>query len=507
MIKSQRKVGMLFSYVSTLLLMAVNIFLTPFLLRSLGDAEYGVYKMMASFAGYLVLMNFGTGTIMTRFVSSYLGKEDKKGERNFIAMGLIVTGALALLIAAVSFVLYIFLDEIYMDKLSLPQLQKAKSLFVILAINIIVTLVSQAYEGIVMAYERFVLTNGFKIVKTLIKVTLVLVLFQFKADSLLIVSVDLALSVLYLVICFVYSQVKLKATPKLYKFDKAIFASALTFSLAMLLQSVVNQVNSNVDVTILGIMLGPDSVTVYSIAMQVFMIFSSISTAAVAVYLPKFSKLVASGHKDGETLTREMIAPSRVQTLVSGAILFGFLVCGRDFINIWVGADYSLAWWIAIIIMIPTFFVYTNGIVVSVLDALGKRLVRSAVLCAVALCNVGLSIGLVFWIGELGAPVATAIATFIGSFIIMNIYYKKVIGIRIMSLFKGIFKGILPALLLSSLVTLPLVIFVPVGLLGFALKGGVFILTLMVSMLLFGLNKGEKTMIKIFLKRGKKDRP
>lgn len=502
MVKSQRKVGMVLSYISTLLLMAVNIFLTPFLLRSLGDAEYGVYKIMTSFAGCLVLMNFGTGMVITRFVSTYLGKGDKKGERNFIAMGLIVTGVLAAVIAAASAVLYVFLDDIYMAKLTTMQLEKAKLLFIILAADVVVTLIAQAFEGIVTAYERFTLINGFKIVKTLLKVSLILILFQFGADSLYIVSVNLGLSLLYLSICVFYSQFRLKATPKLVKFDKAAFASAMTFSLAILLQSVVNQVNTNVDLTILGIMIGPESVTVYSVAMQIFMIFSSVSTAAVAIYLPKFSKLVGMGVSDGDTLTREMIAPSRVQTLVSGAILFGFILCGRDFINFWVGAEYALSWWIAIIIMIPMFLVYINCVIESVLDALGKRLVRSVVLCAVALCNVGLSVLLVSFFGELGAPVATAVTTLLGSVIFLNLYYKKAVGIKIFRLFRESLRGIFPCLLIASLAALPLAIFVPVCTWGLFLKGGAFLTVLLITLLAFGLNKPEKEFIKRFFRRG-----
>ncbi|MDO5124138.1 MAG: oligosaccharide flippase family protein [Eubacteriales bacterium] len=496
MAKSQRKIGMVLSYVSTLLLMAVNIFLTPFLIKSLGEAEYGVYRMMATFAGYLVLMNFGTGTVMTRYVSAFLGKGDKKGERNFIAMGLIITGVLMLLIAAAASVLYIFLDEIYSASLTLQQLEKAKILFAVLSLNILVTLAAQAFEGIVLAYEKFFLTKGFTIAKTLLKVAVIVTLFQLRADSLIIVLTDLGLSVLYFLLCFFYTQLHLKARPKLQKFDKALFVSTLSFSFAILLQAVVNQVNSNVDITILGIMLGPESVTVYSVAMQIFMIFSSLSTAAVAVYLPKFAKLTAKGQASGEVLTREMIAPSRVQTLVSGTILFGFIICGRDFINLWVGEGFETAYFIALIIMIPMFLVCTNGIVVSVLDALGKRLVRSVVLCIIAVCNVLLTVLLVYFIGEPGAPIATAVTTLIGSVIIMNIYYKKAIGIRLYTLFKGIFKGILPCLLLSFAVSLPLAILFPVGTLGLFLKGGLFLLVLGVSLLLFGLNKEEKSLIK-----------
>lgn len=500
--KSQRKTGMLLSYGSSLLLAAVNIFLTPFLIRSLGEVEYGIYQSMASFAGYLVLMNFGTGTVMTRYVSMYLGKGDKKNERNYIAMCLLITAGLAVVISVISMIMYMFVDNIYASTITPAQMTKAKLLFLVVSLNVVVTLIAQAFQGIITAYEKFNFTGIWNMSRVLLKVVLLVTVFLIWEDSMVIALVDLFLSCLFAVLCVGYC-IKLKATPKLYKFDTKIFASSAMFSLAIMLQAVVNQVNSRVDITILGVMVNQESVTRYSVAMQVFSIFSTLSTAAIAIYLPKFTKLIASGKSDGETITKEMIAPSRIQTLVSGAIMFGFLVCGMDFIRVWMGTGFDLSWWIAIIILISSFLMYTNGVVVSVLDAMQKRLVRSVVLALVAVANVAISILLVSIFGEIGAPIGTAISTTIGSVIIMNIYYKKVIGIKLLMLFKGIFKGILPSLIIAAAAALPAVWLVPVGFTGLVVKGGVFVAVLIASLLIFGFNKQEKTLLLKPLRRGK----
>ena len=504
MAKSQRKTGMLLSYSSSLLLAAVNIFLTPFLIRSLGQVEYGIYQSMASFAGYLVLMNFGTGTVMTRYVSMYLGKGDKKNERNYIAMCLIITGVLAVVIAGVSMGMYFSLDTIYAATINPDQMVRAKALFLIVTANVLMTLVSQAFQGIITAYEKFNFTGIWNIARVLLKVALLVTIFCFWKNSMAIALVDLSLTCLFTLMCICFCVFKLKATPKLYKFDKQIFTSSAMFSLAIMLQSVVNQVNSKVDITILGIMINQESVAKYSVAMQVFSIFSTLSTAAIAIYLPKFTKLIASGEASGEMITKEMIAPSRIQTLVSGTIMFGFLVCGLDFIYMWMGEGFSISWWIAIIILIPSFLVYTNGVVVSVLDAMQKRLVRSVVLACVAVANVIITIILVDIIGEMGAPIGTAIATTIGSFVIMNIYYKKAIGIKIGMLFKGIFKGILPCFLVATAVTLPATFLIPVSTAGLFIKGGIFVAVLGGTLLLFGFNKEEKALVLKPLRRGKR---
>ena len=504
MAKSQRKTGMLLSYSSSLLLAAVNIFLTPFLISSLGQVEYGIYQSMASFAGYLVLLNFGTGTVMTRYVSMYLGKGDKKNERNYIAMCLIITGVLAVIIAGISMGMYFSLDSLYAGTIEPHRMIRAKTIFLVVTANVIMTLVAQAFQGIITAYERFNFTGIWNIARVLLKVVLLVSIFYFWKNSMVIALVDFSLTCFFTLLCIGFCIFKLKATPKLYKFDKKIFASSATFSLAIMLQSLVNQVNSHVDVTILGAKISQESVTKYTVAMQVFSIFSTLSTAAISIYLPKFTKLITSGEATGEVITKEMVAPSRIQTLVSGTIMFGFLVCGRDFIYMWMGEGFSVSWWIAIIILVPSFLVYTNGIVVSVLDAMQKRLVRSVVLACVAVANVIVSIFLVGVFGEMGAPIGTAIATIVGSFVIMNIYYKKAIGIKIGMLFRNIFKGILPCFIIATAATLPATFLIPVSTAGLFVKGGIFVAALGVTLLLFGFNKEEKALVLKPFRRGKR---
>lgn len=500
MAKSQRKFGMLLSYASNLLMVAVNIFMTPFLIKSLGDAEYGVYQMIASFAGYLVLMNFGTSNVMTRYVSMYLGKGDKKGERNYIAMCLIITGALALLISIAATVMFLFLDNIFAGSLTPAQLEKSKQLFIIIALTLVINFIAQAFQGIIVAYEKFIFSSGWGVVRPVLKAGLLVPLFMLRADSVIIALVDLIVSVVFLVFCCVYVLCVLKAIPKLYKFDKAIFISSAAFSLAIMLQAVVNQVNTRADTTILGIMVSPESVTLYSVAMQIFQVFSSLSSAAACIYLPQFTKMVASGECSNTAITKAMVAPSRLQTLISGAITFGFMVCGRDFIHMWMGEGYEKSFLIAIIIMVPNFLVYTNSVVEAVLDAMQKRLVRSVVLCGVALANILLSIVLVHFFGEIGAPVGTAVTTLAGPLVIMNIYYQKAIGIRLRLLFTETFKGILPCLFIAALVSAPLAVILPVSVWGLFVKGAVFVAVLGVTLMLFGLNKDEKEMVTRFFK-------
>ena len=64
-----RSKGIALSYVNTAISIVSGIILSSFYIRQLGKTEYGIYESIGSFINYLVLFEFGTGTVITRNLS------------------------------------------------------------------------------------------------------------------------------------------------------------------------------------------------------------------------------------------------------------------------------------------------------------------------------------------------------------------------------------------------------------------------------------------------------
>lgn len=502
--RSEKKTAVFLSYLNSIISIVISIFWGPFLIHRLGDAEYGVYQMVASFAGYLVLMNFGTGTVMTRYVSIYREKKQEKEQKNFIAMALLITVALSALIAFIALLLYPQLGVLYAT-LNEAQHIKANIIYLFVVANIIVTLLYQAFDGMIMAYERYMFAQIWQFIKNILRVSLVAMLIQWKPDAIFICLVDLLLSLIYLIISVTYCVKKLKIQWKLTNWNIPLLKEIFLFSSAIFLQAFVNQVNNNVDKTLLGAMVSPESVTLYSLAMSIYTIFSTLSTALLGIYLPQFTKIAAKCDEPME-ITKAAVTPARIQFAISTTVLLGFILCGKDFVLIWAGEEYMPVWTIALIVMLPMYLVYITGIVVSILDALGKRLFRSIVLALAAVGNVLISIPLIQKFGIIGAPTGTAIATMIFSVLLMNAYYQFKLHLHIDFLLKESLRGIWAAELLAAVVTIPFAWKIQYGLVGLLVKGTVFVVCLMVGLYGFGLTKTEKENIqKIIYKKIKND--
>ena len=66
---SQIKKGAALNYTSIILTNIVGLLLTPFIIRKLGDAEFGLYSLIGAFVGYIAILDLGLGNTVVRFVA------------------------------------------------------------------------------------------------------------------------------------------------------------------------------------------------------------------------------------------------------------------------------------------------------------------------------------------------------------------------------------------------------------------------------------------------------
>lgn len=491
---NQKKLGVITSYITLVVTSLAGVVFTPLLICSLGIAEYGLYQLINSFAGYLVILNFGTGTVVTIYVSKYRDQNNKNGQENFLAMGLIITFFLFFMVLIVGSLLLFGIRPMFSNTLTLPEIIKAKVLFILMVLNIAFSFIVNYFDGIISGYAQFGITNGFKLFRTIIKYIILWVLLKFGYKSLALVSLDLSITILILLMeiiyCFRYLEIKIK----LHKFDKQLLRLIGTFSFAIFLQAIVNQINQNIDRVILGAKTDTSTVAIYSIALVVFTMFNNITGIVGSVFIPDATKMISNGSSSKE-LTDLVIKPGRIQFMIGGAIVMGFAILGERFIKIWVGNDFMGAYIATLLLIVPSLFPMVQNVANTVLDAMMKRVGRSIILVFMAVLNVMLTILFVDYFGYIGAAVSTAISIIVGNIILMNIYYKTIFGLQVFRMFKEIFRGTLPSLIITSIPTFLISRILTENLLNFILIGIFFVILYITMLYRYSLNMYEKKLI------------
>lgn len=490
-----RKRGIVISYTFTILNTLIGLFMSAFVIKSVGQENYGVYQAITAFASYLVLFELGTGNILNRNISLLKkdGTEQKEIDRSISTIWSIVL-TLSAVIFAFALVFFFSMDRIYLHSMTPAQIAFGKPLFALVIIKLIFAYFTQTLNGALIGFEHYSAPKVIALAHLLLRTVLVVAFLSIYRNIQIMVLLEAILEIAMFIATVVYGKVRLKIKLSVRNFDKTIFKAAMPLALALLFQSVINMANNSVDKFVISVTMPPENVAIYSVAMYIFTTFSSLTSLPITMYMPEIAKNMRAGVRE-KALTQVLVQPCRLVVIIGGAIVGGFIAIGRPFITFMYGSDYLEAWLIAVVIMVPMLISMTNGVVINILDILNKRLIRSAILLATAIMNIILTVWWVQTYGMLGAAVATAIATSIG-LVITNTYYSKALKLKILFLFYQSYKGILPCLILAVLGGWGVTLLVTNALLKCLLGGCVFLLVFAGAFSLFGANQAEKDMLK-----------
>lgn len=504
-LRKNRSLGLVIVYLSFVVNMLSGLVLSSFLLRSLGDVEYGLYQTVSSFTSYLVLLEFGTGTVMTRNILFCINevpgdRREETVKRNFSTVW-IISLILSCIILLGASVFYFNLGSIYSKTMDNEQIAYAKRILLLLTGNVIATYLNQNTNGFLLAHEEYTFSHILSFIRVIMRTVIIIAVISQFRYAILIAVIDVSLSAMVFVVTLIYSDRKYHVRLSFKCFDLGVFKASIPMCMALLLQTITNQANNNVDMFVIGVMMNLESVALYSVVQYVFSVVATVGTLPLSMFMPEVSKNVSKNLEPRE-LTETLIKPCRLTVVICGSILFGFFAVGQQFITLVFGAEKTAAWLYALIIIVPMFINMTNAVIINILDITNKRLVRSLVLLGTAVMNILLTILFINFWGIIGAVIATAIALMC-NVVILNIYYKRTFGLHILYLFKEAYKGLIPFQLIAGIAAFFAARFIPNPFVSLLAGGVLYLILSFIPIYFFGLRADEKQKINSVLKRVK----
>ena len=266
------------------------------------------------------------------------------------------------------------------------------------------------------------------------------------------------------------------------------------FTFFIFLNQIIDQVNWSVDKFLLGRFAGTTAVAVYGVGGQINTLYLQFSTSISNVFVPKVNKIVAESN-DNEQLTKLFTKVGRIQFLVLGLVLSGFIFFGSPFIKMWAGKEYGASYAVAILLIAPVTVPLIQNLGIEIQRAKNMHKARSVVYLFIAIANVFISIPLIKLIGPAGAALGTAISLIAGNIIFMNWYYHARIGMNMIYFWKEIAKFI-PALIAPCVVGIVIMNFVNItGLVKLGVFAVVYTAVYGLSMYYLGMNEEEKQLV------------
>ncbi|MEE3468617.1 MAG: CDP-glycerol glycerophosphotransferase family protein [Eubacterium sp.] len=501
---NQRKAGALLSYVYLGLTCIVGLFYTPFALSFLGDSEYGVFAIALSTISFLTILDMGFNQTMIRYVARCKALGDKEGEEKINGMFLILYSAIALIALIVGMILTIFIEDIFTATtgggLTEWEAMRLKVVFAILLINLVGSFPMGIYTAILNANEGFVVLKGVNILTFILTYGGMTIAMLCDYESVAMAVITTVVSLTMKLIQGIYVQTKYRPRFRIRGWDKTLFREVFAFSFFIFLNIVIDQLYANTDRVILGIVQSSVVVTIYSVGVQFASYFEQLSTSISGVFLPRITELTTK--KNGmKEISSIFVRIGRIQFIILGFLMSGFVILGRMFIGLWVGDSMGDAYAIALVVILPAIVPLSQNIGISVIRALNRHRFRSVMYLGIAVLNVGLSIPLAMHYGGFGAACATGLGTCLGQILTMNWFYWKRIGLDIPQYWKEVGKillGLVPVALAGyGMHLLPFWdgLTARNGWLSFLCQGALYTILFMIVGWLFIFNRYEKDLL------------
>jgi len=490
---NQLKAGAILSYLSLILTILISLIYTPFMLRKLGQSEYGLFSLINSVIAYLTILDFGFGNAAVRYTAKYRAENNKEKEHAFLGMLFLLYVGIGIIALIIGLLLIFNIESLFQNSLANWEIEKAKILMWIAIVNIAISFPLSLFQSVINAYERFVFIKGLQLVKNVLTPVLMVLVLAMGYKSIGMILVTVILNLLFNLYCIVYCVNNLKVKLQFERFNIPLLKELSIYSFFIFLGIIVDRVYWNTGQFLLGIFSGTVSISVYSIGVQFATYYLSLSTAVSSVFLPRLTAIDVK-NSDSNEISELFIKIGRMQLIILGYILSGFILIGEDFVTLWAGSEYSDSYWIALILMVPLTIPLIQNLGISVLQAKNKHAFRSVAYVFIAILNIAISIPLIKAFGIFGCAIGTATAFLVGQGVTMNVYYYKIIRLDIPRFWLEVGK-ILPAMVLPGIITYVFKQCVVLkGYLGLAIYGGIFSILYLICMWLLGMNTYEKNL-------------
>lgn len=498
---NQLKIGSVLAYIQMALNVIIQLAYTPIMIKLLGQNEYGLYNTVSSTIAMLSILSLGFNSGYIRYYSIYKKNDDSISISRLNGLFLIIF----LIIGLIGLICGIFLSfnlNLVFDKgLTLAEYQKARILMLLLTLNLAFSFPMSVFQNIITAHEKFIFSKLLSMIRTVFSplITLPLLLMGFRSIAMVVVTVSVNLIID--VICLMYVIFKMKQKFVFKDFEKGLFKGLFFFTIFIAINTVIDQINWNIDKLLLGRFKGTGEVAVYSVGYTLYYSFMLFSTSISGVFTPRIHRIVNATQdtpaKQRIELTNLFTKVGRIQFLILGLLASGIVFFGKYFIvELWAGKGYENSYLVALLLIIPAAIALIQNLGIEIQRAENLHQFRAIIYSVMAVLNLGLSIILCQKYGAIGSAIGTAISLVVANGFIMNIYYNRKCNIDIPFFWKNILRQSL-GLILPICVGIAIVTFVEIkSRLMFGICVIAYTIVYCLSMWMLGMNEYEKDLIK-----------
>lgn len=418
--KKQVRFGAIISYIAIFLDIVAGLIFTPWIVRTIGKANYGLYTVVNSIIS-LFLIDFGLSAATSKFVSQLHanGRDDEIPK--FLGLIYKLYFIVDLVILAVFVVVFFCIGTIYAN-FTAEQIDTLKVIFVLSGSFAVLSFPFVTLNGILNSYEKFVQMKFSNVLNRLLIVgfTSVALLLDFGLYGVVGATI-ISGTIVIIYKLLVVRKIGVKVD---FNTQKESYGEVFKFSVWTTLTSIAGRLIFNIMPTILGLFTTVEVIAVFGVVTTLEGYSYLFSSSINGMFLPRVSSIYAKGENIKEEVMNLTIKVGKFQFGLNSLIVVGLTLVGSNFIYLWMGEGYMDGYLCSILVIVPSILFNPLEIPNTAMIVDDKVHLQAIAGIATGLLNVGLSFAFVPWLGLYGACISICISYFF-RVVLLLIFHRK----------------------------------------------------------------------------------
>ncbi|MGL4358796.1 MAG: oligosaccharide flippase family protein, partial [Cetobacterium sp.] len=255
MARNELKIGTALSMMTIIISSVIQILYTPLYMKYLGPGDYGINSLVQSIMGYISILNLGLGNTMLRYTTRYRAEGKIEEEKSLNGMFLVIFSILMTIAFIIGVYIYINIGKFFGERFTLVELEKTKAVFIILALNVIISFPMGIFSTNITSREKFIYQRGVKLI-TIILNPIVGAMLMINGFGLIAVTIS---TVCFAILSYFFDMIyafKLGMKIKFSKFNNDILKEIFVYSFFIFLNVLIDQIYWGTDRVIIGKYVG-----------------------------------------------------------------------------------------------------------------------------------------------------------------------------------------------------------------------------------------------------------
>ena len=322
-------INLISSIIVFVISIGINFFLTPFILKSLGNEAYGFVGLSNAIVSYAAVITVAINSVSGRFVAYEWHRDDIERANGYYSSVLAVNIFFSLLVALLSGVFILNLQYV----LNVPQnlLTDVRLTLVFYFINFCVGLFNGVLTVCAFVRNKLYLLSIRNALSSVILAALIVALFYFFRPMIAYIAISALAASMFVFFSTVLMSARITPQLKfsLSKFDFAKIKELLRSGVWNSFNALNRILMTGMDLFICNIFINADITGILSVAKAAPIILESFVAQLSAIFAPKFVELHSKTNLTA--LIAEAKFSMRVVAFVMSAPAAIFVVFGREF--------------------------------------------------------------------------------------------------------------------------------------------------------------------------------